>query len=125
WLIEQLYRAPPSERLRFPGAFSAASQRVLAQLFPDAVHDDATIAASATPRSVAEAARLVGLSTHTLRSYEQEGLVPARNASGYREYSAADLRRLVFLARMRLSGMTMADLRRYILLVGQGPSAIP
>ncbi|MEU7619024.1 MerR family transcriptional regulator [Micromonospora rifamycinica] len=90
-----------------------------------ALHDDATIAASATPRSVAEAARLVGLSTHTLRSYEQEGLVPARNASGYREYSAADLRRLVFLARMRLSGMTMADLRRYILLVGQGPSAIP
>ncbi|SNX66287.1 MerR family transcriptional regulator [Streptomyces sp. TLI_55] len=95
----------------------------------DALHellDDATIEASETPKSVAEAARLVGLSTHTLRYYEQEGLVrPARNASGYREYSAFDLRRLVFLTRMRLSGMTMTDLKRYILLVEQGPSTIP
>ncbi|MGW7648842.1 MerR family transcriptional regulator [Streptomyces bobili] len=94
----------------------------------DALHellDDAAIEASAMPKSVAEAARLVGLSTHTLRYYEQEGLVrPARNASGYREYSAFDLRRLVFLARMRLSGMTMTDLKRYILLVEQGPSTI-
>src|SRR3954467_8170982 len=95
----------------------------------DALHellDDATIEASGMPKSVAEAARLVGLSTHTLRYYEQEGLVrPARNASGYREYSAFDLRRLVFLTRMRLSGMTMSDLKRYILLVEQGPSTIP
>jgi DNA-binding transcriptional MerR regulator len=95
----------------------------------DALHellDDATIEAAATPRSITAAARLVGLSTHTLRYYEQEGLVrPARNASGYREYSACDLRRLVFLTRMRLSGMTMTDLRRYILLVEQGPSTIP
>ncbi|MDX3571574.1 MerR family transcriptional regulator [Streptomyces sp. ID05-47C] len=95
----------------------------------DALHellDDAAIEASAMPKSVAEAARLVGLSTHTLRYYEQEGLVrPARNASGYREYSAFDLRRLVFLTRMRLSGMTMTDLKRYILLVEQGPSTIP
>jgi DNA-binding transcriptional MerR regulator len=95
----------------------------------DALHellDDATIEASATPKSIAEAARLVGLSAHTLRYYEQEGLVrPARNASGYREYSAFDLRRLIFLTRMRLSGMTMTDLKRYILLVGQGPSTIP
>lgn len=88
--------------------------------------DDATIEASSMPKSVAEAARLVGLSTHTLRYYEQEGLVrPARNASGYREYSAFNLRRLVFLTRMRLSGMTMTDLKRYILLVEQGPSTIP
>lgn len=95
----------------------------------DALHellDDATIEASAMPKSITEAARLVGLSTHTLRYYEQEGLVrPARNASGYREYSAFDLRRLVFLTRMRLSGMTMTDLKRYILLVEQGPSTIP
>ncbi len=95
----------------------------------DALHEllnDATIEASATPKSIAEAARIVGLSAHTLRYYEQEGLVlPARNASGYREYSAFDLRRLVFLTRMRLSGMTMTDLKRYILLVEQGPSTIP
>ncbi len=87
--------------------------------------DDSAIDATAGPRSIAEAADLVGLSPHTLRYYEQQGLVhPARNASGYREYSAADLRRLVFLVRMRLSGMTMADLERYISLVEQGDGTI-
>jgi hypothetical protein len=54
----------------------------------DALHallDDSTIDASAEPKSVAEAAALVGLSPHTLRYYEQQGLVrPARNSSGYR-----------------------------------------
>ncbi|MFC5262393.1 MerR family transcriptional regulator [Kribbella qitaiheensis] len=88
--------------------------------------DDSTIEASAAPKSVAEAADLVGLSAHTLRYYEQQGLVrPARNSSGYREYSASDLRRLVFLIRMRLSGMTMQDLKLYIALVEQGASTIP
>ncbi|NUS73141.1 MAG: MerR family transcriptional regulator [Corynebacteriales bacterium] len=88
--------------------------------------DDSTIDASAPPIGVAEAAKLVGLSPHTLRYYEQQGLVrPARNASGYREFTAFDLRRLVFLARMRLSGMTIHDLKRYISLVDQGASTIP
>ena len=73
--------------------------------------------------SVAEAAELVGLSVHTLRYYEQQGLVrPARNSSGYREYGEPDLCRLVFLIRMRRSGMTMHDLRRYVDLAAQGPS---
>jgi DNA-binding transcriptional MerR regulator len=95
----------------------------------DAVHgllDESSIDASAAPKSVAEAAALVGLSAHTLRYYEQERLVrPARNASGYRQYAPADLRRLVFLTRMRLSGMTIQDLKRYIALADQGPATIP
>ena len=95
----------------------------------EAVHgllDDSVIDDLAAPLGVSIAAELVGLSPHTLRYYEQQGLVrPARNASGYRAYSAADLRRLVFLTRMRLSGMTMQDLKRYITLVDQGDSTIP
>jgi DNA-binding transcriptional MerR regulator len=76
-----------------------------------------------TTLGIAEAAELTGLSPHTLRYYEQEGLVrPGRNSSGYREYSGHDLRRLVFLTRMRLSGMTMQDLREYIALADQGPA---
>jgi DNA-binding transcriptional MerR regulator len=92
----------------------------------DALHlllDDSTIERDALPKSVTQAAALVGLSSHTLRYYEQEGLVrPPRNAAGYREYSAFDLRRLVFLTRMRMSGMSMRDLKRYIALVEQGPA---
>lgn len=86
-----------------------------------ALLDDSTIEDDAAPIGIAEAADLVGLTPHTLRYYEQQGLVrPGRDASGYRAYSAADLRRLVFLARMRLSGMPMRELRRYIGLVEQG-----
>lgn len=95
----------------------------------DAVHglqDHAAIDAAAAPMSIAEAAEFVGVPAPTLRYYEQQGLVlPARNSSGYREYAADDLRRLVFLTRMRLSGMTMRDLRRYIALVEEGASTIP
>ena len=95
----------------------------------EAVHgllDDSAIDASAAPLGVAEAAALVGLSAHTLRYYEQQGLVrPARTAAGYRAYSAEDLRRLVFLTRMRVSGMTRQDLKRYIELADQGDSTIP
>lgn len=91
-----------------------------------ALTGDPAIDPDAAPLGVAEAARLLGLSPHTLRYYEREGLVrPARNASGYRGYSAADLRRLVFLTRMRISGMAMADLRRYVALADQGPATEP
>ena len=94
-----------------------------------AVHalvDDSAIDPDAEPLGIAEAARMLGLSPHTLRYYEQEGLVrPARNSSGYRGYTPADLRRLVFLTRMRVSGMTMADLRRYVALTDQGPATEP
>jgi DNA-binding transcriptional MerR regulator len=94
----------------------------------DAVHDlldDSSIDPSAAPMSVAEAAALVGLSTHTLRYYEDERLVcPARNAAGYRQYTEADLRRLVFLTRMRASGMTIQDLKRYVALAETGPSTV-
>ncbi len=94
----------------------------------DALHellDDATIEPDAPPLGVTEAAALVSLSPHTLRYYEREGLVrPHRDPSGYRVYSAFDLRRLVFLTRMRVSGMTMRDLKRYIGLVEQGDETI-
>lgn len=66
------------------------------------------------------------LRAHTLRYYEDEGLVaPARDAAGYRRYGDFDLRRLVFLARMWLSGMGMAELKRYVALVEQGESSYP
>ena len=91
-----------------------------------ALAGDPVIDPGAAPLGVAEAARLLGLSPHTLRYYEREGLVcPARNAAGYRGYSADDLRRLSFLTRMRVSGMTMADLRRYVALADSGPVTEP
>lgn len=75
---------------------------------------------------VTEAARRLGMSPHTLRYYERIGLISVpRDAAGRRRYDAAAMRRLVFLARMRASGMSIADLARYISLLGDGPGTIP
>jgi DNA-binding transcriptional MerR regulator len=88
--------------------------------------DDRTIEADAPARGIADAAALTGLSPHTLRYYERLGLVrPERNPAGHREYAPADLRRLVFLARMRASGMSMRDLVRYVELVDDGEATVP
>lgn len=88
--------------------------------------DDSTVNQTDPPLGISDAAALVGLSTHTLRYYEDQGLVtPSRDPVGYRTYTASDLRRLVFLTRMRLSGMGMAELRRYVTLVEQGDATVP
>lgn len=73
--------------------------------------------------TVAEAAEILGISPHTVRYYEREGLVAVdRSAVGYRTYGVAALRRLEFLVRVRSSGMGIAELRRYVNLVNAGPS---
>ena len=68
----------------------------------------------------------LGVSAHTLRYYERIGLVRVdRDTSGHRHYDAASVRRLVFLTRMRTSGMPIRDLRRYIDLVEAGRDTVP
>ena len=49
----------------------------------------------------------------------------ARDGQGHRVYDAAAVRRLVFLTRMRLSGMPMRDLQHYISLVDAGGHTVP
>ena len=75
---------------------------------------------------IATTADRLGVSAHTLRYYERIGLVRVeRDASGRRRYDAASVRRLVFLTRMRTSGMPIRDLRRYIKLVEAGRDTVP
>lgn len=70
--------------------------------------------------TIKEAAALSGLSGHTLRYYEREGLVhPIHRAkSGHRRYSERDVAWIEFLGRLRATGMPIrkmkqfADLRR-------------
>jgi DNA-binding transcriptional MerR regulator len=72
--------------------------------------------------SVSEAAERVGLTTHTLRWYEQEGLVEpvGRDSAGRRRYTQEDLDRLNMLTCLRRTGMPVRDMRRYAELVRQG-----
>ena len=75
---------------------------------------------------IATTADRLGTSAHTLRYYERIGLVRVgRDASGRRRYDAAAVRRLVFLTRMRTSGMTIRDLRRYVEMVEAGRDTVP
>ncbi|MCS7484302.1 MerR family transcriptional regulator [Umezawaea endophytica] len=65
--------------------------------------------------SIAQAAAHSGLSIDTLRYYERIGLVdpPARDSGGRRTYSDADLEWLVFLTRLRTTGMPIRMMREY------------
>lgn len=75
---------------------------------------------------VSTTARHLQVSPHTLRYYERIGLVTVRrDALGHRRYDPGTVRRLVFLIRMRASGMSIANLCRYIEFVEAGPSSIP
>ena len=75
---------------------------------------------------IATTADHLGVSAHTLRYYERIGLVQVeRDASGYRRYDAAGVRRLVFLTRMRTSGMSIRDLQRYVDMAEAGRDTVP
>ncbi|WP_163512539.1 MerR family transcriptional regulator [Fodinicola acaciae] len=73
------------------------------------------------PLTVGQTAELLGLSAHTLRYYERIGLVDVeRSGSGQRRYDREALARVVFITRLRLSGMSINDIGEYIRLVEQG-----
>ncbi|MEV6969899.1 MerR family transcriptional regulator [Hamadaea sp. NPDC051192] len=92
----------------------------------DAIHRLTGLTEMPAAMAITEVADLLDISPHTLRYYERAGLVEvARDANGYRVYDADAVRRLVFLTRMRLSGMPMRDLQHYIELVDAGPDTVP
>lgn len=71
-------------------------------------------------------AKKVGLTPHTLRYYERIGLLPPvyRDSGGQRDYDEATLQRLVFLGKMRTTGMPLRQMRRYVSLVASGDNTI-
>ena len=76
-----------------------------------------------TALTIAQAAARSGLTTHTLRYYERDGLMldtVDRSASGHRRYSAGDLGWIEMITRLRSTGMPIRDVRRYAELVRAG-----
>lgn len=73
--------------------------------------------------TIAEAAKQTGLTAHTLRYYERDGLmlreVP-RSSSGHRVYAEADLRWVTMLTRLRATGMPMREVKHYAELCQAG-----
>lgn len=74
--------------------------------------------------TIAETAARTGLTAHTLRYYEQDGLllgpVP-RSSSGQRRYREQDVAWILLVARLRSTGMSITGVREYAGLVRQGP----
>jgi DNA-binding transcriptional MerR regulator len=73
--------------------------------------------------SIAETARRTGLTAHTLRYYEQQGLMldlVERTDSTHRRYSAAAIAWIDFLTKLRSTGMSIRAMRQYTQLVGEG-----
>ncbi|WP_427895465.1 MerR family transcriptional regulator [Kribbella sp. GL6] len=76
--------------------------------------------------SIAEAAELTGLTAHTLRYYERVGLVDVRrDAAGYRSYGRRAMSRIVFVSRLRASGMSIGAISHYLELVVEGEHTAP
>jgi DNA-binding transcriptional MerR regulator len=74
--------------------------------------------------SIAEAARLTGVSVHTLRYYERAGLVITdvrRTNGGRRRYRQQDLYWIKMCTKLRATGMPIKTILRYAGLVSAGP----
>ncbi|MBA1393775.1 MerR family transcriptional regulator [Lactobacillus sp. XV13L] len=76
--------------------------------------------------TIGEFAQKVGLSTYTLRFYEQEGLIiPQRDSANRRYYTEKDFGWLGFLLHLKGTGMTMNEMHLYVQLRAQGDKTIP
>ena len=104
----------------------AALDEVDGPMSVEVIHRLVDVSAATDPMTITEVADLLDMSPHTLRYYERIGLVEVgRDAGGHRSYDAAAVRRLVFLTRMRLSGMAMRDLQHYMRLADEGDDTVP
>lgn len=64
---------------------------------------------------IGELAARAGVSTRTLRYYEQQGLLPARRASnGYRQYEESDVRLVSEIRSLLAAGFTLDDARPFV-----------
>ena len=71
---------------------------------------------------IGQLAEKAGLSTKTIRYYEQIGLLTKvpRNASGYRVYPESELARLRLISRSKLLGLSLAEIKEIVGYVADG-----
>src|ERR1700749_1187999 len=72
--------------------------------------------------TISEVAERTGLTRHTLRYYEREGLMldVGRAGSGHRRYSERDLGWIELITKLRATGMPIREVRSYAELVRAG-----
>ncbi|MGG6310495.1 MerR family transcriptional regulator [Paenibacillus macerans] len=77
--------------------------------------------------SIEQAAHLTGLTKDTIRYYEKIGLLPCadRKQNGHRVYSREQVQSILFLTRLKATGMTIEEMKRYRELSSRGNDTIP
>ena len=72
--------------------------------------------------TIQEVSKKTGLTAHTLRYYEKEGLLPDvdRTQGGFRQYTDEDLERLGLICCLKNTGMSIQEIARFVQLTHEG-----
>ncbi len=73
------------------------------------------------PMTIGQVAKETGVRVETIRFYEKEGLIeePERNPSGYRQYPAEIVQRVIFIQRAKAIGFTLKEINDLLTLQGK------
>ena len=76
--------------------------------------------------TIQEVSQKTGLTAHTLRFYEKEGLLGAvkRSESGFRQYTDDDLDILSGICCLKNTGMSLREIARFLELSREGDSTL-
>lgn len=71
---------------------------------------------------IGELAERAGVASHTIRYYEEQGVLPApaRTASGYREYDPAALEDLAFIRKAQVLGLRLQQIAEVMEIASGG-----
>lgn len=77
--------------------------------------------------TITQAAKLMGVSEHTLRYYEKEGFIQnvQRGSNGNRQYSVKDLQWVYLILCLRDTGMSLKEIQTYINYTNEGRKRVP
>ena len=76
--------------------------------------------------SIQDVSGRTGLSPHTLRYYEKEGLLSpvSRTPGGFRQYTDEDLEALGLICCLKNTGMSLQEITRFVRLTWEGDETL-
>ena len=76
--------------------------------------------------SIQDVSRKTGLSAHTLRYYEKEGLISGieRTSGGFRQYTEESLEALGLICCLKNTGMSIQEIARFMQLTKEGEQTL-
>ena len=76
--------------------------------------------------SIQDVSKKTGLSAHTLRYYEKEGLLAhvERTPGGFRQYTDEDMEALGLICCLKNTGMSLQEITRFVSLTHEGDQTL-